>query len=217
MNRYSATIISIGLSLILINNYCLDNAIALRPKGLADAVANPLGSRRAPAKLIAKQAPDHPVNKCNQISNQVIRPSNTISVDQIVAHRNLVASTKTQLNATQYSFWWAALQFDPFNGKLVQNWFAYPQKQQINLVVNWQLWTLLDYFGRYRFVNQFGTVARKYGYSLNIFNQEDQCLASYQYNSTSVPPKWELNLEQSGRSSLPIEPEPQQPSILEVP
>ncbi|MEO0013685.1 MAG: hypothetical protein RLZZ535_2074 [Cyanobacteriota bacterium] len=209
MNRYSATIISIGLSLILINNYSLDNAIALRPKGLA--------SRRAPAKLIAKQAPDNPVNNCNQISNQVITPSNTIPVDQIVAYRNLVASTKTKPNATQYSFWWAALQFDPFDGKLVQNWFAYPQKQQINLVVNWQLWTLLDYFGRYRFVNQFGTVARKYGYSLNIFNQKDQCLASYKYNSTSIPPKWELNLEQSGRSSLPIEPEPQQPSILEVP
>ncbi|MEN9566906.1 MAG: hypothetical protein RLZZ69_2102 [Cyanobacteriota bacterium] len=192
MNRYSATIISIGLFSILINNYYLDNAIA-------------------------KQAPDNLVNNCNQISNQVITPANTISVEQIVAHRNLLASTTTKPNATQYSFWWAALQFDPFNGKLVQNWFAYPQKQQINLVVNWQLWTLLDYFGRYRFVNQFGTVARKYGYSLNIFNQEDQCLASYKYNSTSVPPKWELNLEQSGRSSLPIEPEPQQPSILEVP
>jgi hypothetical protein len=192
MNRYSATIISIGLSLILINNYSLDNAIA-------------------------KQAPDNSVNNCNQISNQVLTPSNTIPVDQIVAYRNLVASTKTTPNATQYSFWWAALQFDPFDGKLVQNWFAYPQKQQINLIVNWQLWTLLDYFGRYRFVNQFGTVARKYGYSLNIFNQKDQCLASYKYNSTSIPPKWELNLEQSGRSSLPIEPEPQQPSILEVP
>jgi hypothetical protein len=192
MNRYSATIISIGLSLILINNYCLDNAIA-------------------------KQAPDNLVNNCNQISNQVITPSNTIPVDQIVAHRNLVASTKTTPNATQYSFWWAALQFDPFDGKLVQNWFAYPQKQQINLVVNWQLWTLLDYFGRYRFVNQFGTVARKYGYSLNIFNQKDQCLASYKYNSTSIPPKWELNLEQSGRSSLPIEPAPQPPSIIETP
>ncbi|NJL52801.1 MAG: hypothetical protein HC930_12365 [Hydrococcus sp. SU_1_0] len=72
-----------------------------------------------------------------------------------------MASTKTIPNTTQSSFWWAALQFDPFDGKLVQNWLAYPQKQQINLIVNWQLWTLLDYFGRYRFVNQFGTVARK--------------------------------------------------------
>jgi hypothetical protein len=187
MNLYSAAIISTGLSWILINNCTIDQAIA-------------------------KQAPDNSINTCNQINNQALTPSAPILAD----HRNLVASTKATLDKTQSSFWWAALQFDPFDGKLVQNWLAYPQKQQINLIVNWQLWTLLDYFGRYRFVNQFGTVARKYGYSLNIFNQEDQCLASYKYNSTSIPPKWELNLEQLGRSSLPIEPV-QQPSIIEVP
>jgi hypothetical protein len=195
MNRYSATIISIGLSLILINHYGMNNAIA-------------------------KQVPSNPINNCNQIGKQALIPSNTIPVDHvehIVDYRNLVASTQATPDTTQSSFWWAALQFDPFDGKLVQNWLAYPQKQQINLIVNWQLWTLLDYFGRYRFVNQFGTVARKYGYSLNIFSQKDQCLASYKYNSTSIPPKWELNLEQSGRSSLPIEPAPQQPSILEGP
>ena len=89
----------------------------------------------------------------------------------------------------------------------MEKWLTYPQKQQINLIVDWQLWTLLDYFGRYRFVNQFGTVARKYGYSLNIFNQTNQCLASYKYNPASSPPKWELNLEKSGRDSLPIEPQ----------
>jgi hypothetical protein len=191
MNLYSTAIISTGLSWILINNCTIDQAIA-------------------------KQAPDNSINTCNQINNQALTPSAPILADQIVDHRNLVASTKATLDKTQSSFWWAALQFDPFDGKLVQNWLAYPQKQQINLIVNWQLWTLLDYFGRYRFVNQFGTVARKYGYSLNIFNQEDQCLASYKYNSTSIPPKWELNLEQLGRSSLPIEPV-QQPSIIEVP
>jgi hypothetical protein len=188
MNRYSATIISIGLSLILINYYGVNNAIA-------------------------KQVPRNSINNCNQISKQVVIPSNTIPVD----YRNLVASTQATPDTTQSSFWWAALQFDPFDGKLVQNWLAYPQKQEINLIVNWQLWTLLDYFGRYRFVNQFGTVARKYGYSLNIFSQKDQCLASYKYNSTSTPPKWELNLEQSGRSSLPIEPTLQPPSIIETP
>lgn len=192
MNRYSATIISIGLSLILINNYGMDRAIA-------------------------KQVIGNPINNCSQMGKESVISSNTIPVDHIVDQANLIASTKTTFDATQSSLWWATLQFDPFDGNLVQNWFAYPQKQQINLVVNWQLWTLLDYFGRYRFVNQFGTVARKYGYSLNIFNQKDQCLASYKYNSTSIPPKWELNLEQSGRSSLSIEPPPQQPSIMEAP
>lgn len=107
----------------------------------------------------------------------------------------------------QASIWWAAEQFDPFGGNLVENWLTYPHKQQINLIVDWQLWTLLDYFGRYRFVNQFGTVARKYGYSLNIFNQKKQCLATYTYNSVNHPPKWELYLKKLGQDSLKVEPQ----------
>lgn len=116
------------------------------------------------------------------------------------------AEKKFVPNPTQASFWWAAEQFDPFDGNLVQNWLAQPQKRQINLVVNWQLWTLLDYLGRYRFVNQFGSVARKYGYSLNIFNQKEQCLATYKYNAITNPPKWELYLEKLGQDSLQVKP-----------
>jgi len=183
MNTYSAALISTGLSIILINNY----------------------SYRA----IAKETIDNPTTNCHRINNQAFAPTKTIPTNHISGESYLIASTEAVPDSTQSSFWWAALQFDPFGGKLVQNWLTYPQKQQINLVVNWKLWILLDYFGRYRFVNQFGTVARKHGYSLNIFNQKDQCLASYRYNSTSIPPKWELNLEELGRASLPIEPESQ--------
>ena len=104
------------------------------------------------------------------------------------------------------SLWWARQQFDPFGGRLINNWLAYPEIKQINLTVNWQLWTLLDYLGRYRFVNQFGTVARNYGYELHIVNQQKQCLASYQYNLESSPPKWEISLEQSDEDSLQIRP-----------
>jgi hypothetical protein len=186
MKLYSKAIIAAGLSWMLINNHAIYNAIA-------------------------KQAPARLVNTCSQIDNSDLSSTNNISLKHFVEGRQLVASKKVTSDETQSSFWWAALQFDPFGGKLVQNWLAYPQKQQINLIVNWQLWSLLDYFGRYRFVNRFGTVARKHGYSLNIFNQKDQCLASYKYNSTSNPPKWELNLAEFGRSSLPIEPMPPPP------
>ena len=165
-------------------------------------------------QAIAKETLDKPITNCHQIDGQALAPANTIPVDSVTEQPSLIASTKAALNSTQSSFWWAALQFDPFGGQLIQNWMTYPQKQQINLVVNWRLWMLLDYFGRYRFVNQFGTVARKYGYSLNIFNQKDRCLASYRYNSNSIPPKWELNLEESGRSSLPIEPETQSQYLI---
>lgn len=104
------------------------------------------------------------------------------------------------------SLWWARQQFDPFGGRLVSDWLTNPEIKQIDLTVNWQLWTLLDYLGRYRFINQFGTVAREYGYNLRVFNQQQQCLAIYQYNTQSNPPKWEIQIEGLGQDSLPIEP-----------
>ncbi|MEL6927774.1 MAG: hypothetical protein AAFO95_03965 [Cyanobacteria bacterium J06600_6] len=188
MNIYGAAVINTGLSIILINCYTL-------------------GAMSSTSSAIAAETLDNANINCHQIDSQSLAPSKTIPTDNITEQPYLIASAETPPDLTQSSFWWAALQFDPFGGKLVQNWLTYPQKQQINLIVNWRLWGLLDYFGRYRFVNQFGTVARKHGYSLNIFNQKDQCLASYRYNSTSIPPKWELNLEKLGRASLPIEPE----------
>ena len=123
-------------------------------------------------------------------------------------NNNYVASQKTLSLASLNlpSLWWARQQFDPFGGRLINNWLAYPEIKQIQLTVNWQLWTLLDYLGRYRFVNQFGTVARRYGYELHIFNNQQQCLASYQYNRESSPPKWEISLEQSEQDSLQIQP-----------
>ena len=128
--------------------------------------------------------------------------------NNILIQADAMASQKSTSDAAKASFWWAAEQFDPFNGKLVQNWVASSQKEQIDMTVDRQLWTLLDYFDRYRFVNQFGTVARKYGYSLIIFDRQNRCLGSYKYNHNIKPPKWELNLDNYGEDSLQVEPIP---------
>lgn len=104
------------------------------------------------------------------------------------------------------SLWWATEQFDPFGGRLVNNWLARPNLKKVDITVNWQLWTLLDYLGRYRFLNQFGTVAREYGYELRVFNQEKQCLGIYEYNISSNPPKWEIKLEELGQDGLQVKP-----------
>ena len=137
----------------------------------------------------------------NQITSSFSNSKNTVKVDSDV---DPIKQINSDTATTQASFWWAIKQFDPFEGKLVQNWFTNPKKQEIDLIVNWQLWKVLDYLERYRFVNQFGTVARKYGYNLKIFNQKEQCLATYQFNSISNPPKWELYLEKLGEDSLQI-------------
>ena len=145
---------------------------------------------------------------CQQSSVQISIEdlSNNTKANNILDYSSAIASPKSTSDAAKASFWWAAEQFDPFNGKLVQNWDASSQQQQIYLTVDWQLWSLLDYFDRYRLVNQFGAVARKYGYSLNIFDRQNRCLANYQYNADLNPPKWELNLENYGEDSLQVEP-----------
>jgi hypothetical protein len=191
MNRYYILILInlIGLSILLITK----NAIAQISQGLP---LNTLQENNVTT-----------IATCNPIPQE--------SLSSLPSNKNLLKEEKdlntsnqknTNVDVSQSSIWWAAQQFDPFAGNLIQNWLTYPQKQQINLTVDWQLWTILDYFGRYRFVNQFGTVVRKYGYTLNVLNQKEQCLAIYKYNSTTKPPKWELYLEKLGRDSLEVEP-----------
>lgn len=146
------------------------------------------------------------ISTCNAISEEDF-PSSIKGKSILKAEKqpSPINRKKNHADIPPASIWWAAEQFDPFGGGLIQNWLTYPQKQQINLTVDWQLWTNLDYLGRYRFVNQFGTVVRKHGYSLNVLSQKEQCLATYKYNSDSKPPKWELHLEKLGKDSLEAE------------
>ena len=160
-------------------------------------------SKSAIASSLSTKANPNLVNSCEGIGDRT-----SPSINNITRRSN-------SFNLPQKSIWWAAEQFDPFDGKLIQDWLTHSQKQQLNLTVNLQLWSLLDYFGRYRFVNQFGTVARKYGYSLNIMNQKQQCLATYKYNPVSQPPKWELKLQQLGEDSLQLDkPKKQESQII---
>ena len=131
----------------------------------------------------------------------VTRSPDRSKQEEVIAEQSIVLA-----GFTVPSLWWAREQFDPFGGRLINTWLTNHKLKQIDLTVNWQLWTLLDYLGRYRFINQLGTVTREYGYNLRIINQQKQCLATYQYQLQSNPPKWEINLDNSGQDSLQVEP-----------
>jgi hypothetical protein len=138
---------------------------------------------------------------CGELQARVSSNERTQLTDEPTVTEQTISSQ----GLTVPSLWWAKEQFDPFNGRLIINWFAYPQLKQIDLVVNWQLWTILDYLQRYRLINKIGTVAREYGYALRVFNQQKQCLATYKYNSYTSPPKWEIEFPQSEEDSLQID------------
>jgi len=188
----------------------------LKIRVLIAIVSTLLISKSAIASSLSTKANPNLVNGCLQIGNRsLVSINDSPAQSKIKKQSNNIARRYTSSNFPQRSIWWAAEQFDPFEGKLIQDWLTHPQKQQINLTVDLQLWSLLDYFGRYRFVNQFGAVARKYGYSLNIMNEKLHCLATYKYNSISQPPRWELKLQQLGEDSLQLDkPEKQKSQIV---
>ncbi|MCZ0898882.1 hypothetical protein ON021_03055 [Microcoleus sp. HI-ES] len=66
-----------------------------------------------------------------------------------------------------------------FGGKLLDRWFVDPGNTWVIIIVNRQLWSLLDYMERYQFVNRFGTVANDYGYNVRVCNRQGTALAVY--------------------------------------
>lgn len=106
----------------------------------------------------------------------------------------ITANSFSPNSLTLPSLWWPEKQFDDYGGLLVYNWLAYPRQKRVDLIVNPQLWNIMDYISRYRFVHNFGTVARSYNYNLRVFSQNQKCLALYYYNQENNPPKWELDL-----------------------
>lgn len=144
------------------------------------------------------------VSRCFNCAIATSETDNTLNFfDALSSSEN---SNMERREFSQLSLWWAIEQFDPFGGRLVESWSSHAGIKEINLTVNLQLWTLMDYLGRYSFVNQFGTTVRNQGYNLNIFSTKKQRLATYKYNYRTEPPKWEITLERLGKDSLRVNP-----------
>jgi hypothetical protein len=105
-------------------------------------------------------------------------------LDETCPTHIITKDTICQTGLTIPSLWWADEQF---GDKLLDNWLAYPDEKRIDLVVNRQIWGLMDYYQRYAFVHRMGTVVRETGdpgetgYNLRVFNRQEPelCLASY--------------------------------------
>ncbi len=88
----------------------------------------------------------------------------------------VTADTLSARAMTIPSLWWTRDQFPP---KLIINWIAERERQQIYLLVNDRAWNKLDYFDRYRVLSKFGRVAHDYGYNLKICSSQKILLAQY--------------------------------------
>lgn len=105
-------------------------------------------------------------------------------VGEVEAARVITANDVNQAQLTIPSLWYTRDQIsEQFNPLLVENWLAYSdaaaEVRRVDIVVNAQPWSLLDYMERYTVLNQFGTAARDYFYSVRIFNTERDFLGAY--------------------------------------
>ncbi|MCT7954420.1 hypothetical protein [Laspinema palackyanum] len=95
--------------------------------------------------------------------------------------------TISQTGVTVPSLWWVNEQF---GYRLVENWLAYPRNGEdtgtVDLIVNRQSWSLLDYLQRYEFLNHFGQVAKDYGYNIRVFTRQQRLLGTYTCTSEPV-------------------------------
>lgn len=115
--------------------------------------------------------------------------------------QGITNTTINQAALTEPSLWLVRDQIaalDKFGRRLVDGWLVCngaTEANRVDVVVNAQLWSLLDYFDRYEFLNRFGRVTSGYGYNLRVFDPQGAMLATYTCEFSSnvatkqTPPK----------------------------
>jgi hypothetical protein len=117
--------------------------------------------------------------------------------------RVITASTINPQGLTTPSLWLAQANSE---NKLLDNWIAYPasakEPGRVDLIINQQVWSILDYLERYSFVNRLGSVARKDVYNLRVFNYQQELLASYTCNFQANPTPCRIQINSLNRLGL---------------
>ncbi|MEM7726640.1 MAG: hypothetical protein AAF208_09745 [Cyanobacteria bacterium P01_A01_bin.45] len=100
----------------------------------------------------------------------------------------VTVDTISQKDISIPSLWWFQ---ESSPNKLIANWIAYTGKnnypRRVDLIVNEQIWTLLNELERYDFVNRLGNYVREYNYNIRVFNYQQELLATYTCNFQISP------------------------------
>lgn len=132
-----------------------------------------------------------------QISS-IPQPSEApLELDLLTRSKGVVitANTINLSGLSTPSLWWAK---DSSENKLLDNWIAYPGTKnevgRVDLIVNQQIWSLLDYLERYNFINRLGSTARRDSYNVRVFNYQKELLGTYTCNFNSSPSNCNIQL-----------------------
>ncbi|PSB25860.1 hypothetical protein [Stenomitos frigidus] len=113
-------------------------------------------------------------------------PLDLDALDPAKTPAGLITAARISLTRlTIPSLWWLQTQIaseDAYGSKLLADWLAYPNSGnrpgRVDLVVNRQFWSLLDYLDRYAFIHVFGEAARDYGYNVRVFDGQATLLGA---------------------------------------
>jgi len=133
----------------------------------------------------------------------LISPTSGITPGRCQAATAVVTSrTACQTRPTIPSLWWAKEQF---GGKLLGDWLAYSgdgkNARRVDLIVNEQVWSLLDYLERYGFVSQFGKAAQLDRYDTRVFTRQGLLLAAYTCRSAAQQAQLGISVAQADSTS----------------
>jgi hypothetical protein len=120
------------------------------------------------------------------------------------------------------SLWWTRDQLvaksQVFHPKLIEGWLVCqagiqeqsartcqisPQRPgRVDMVVNAQLWSVLDYLNRYEFLHRLGTAASECGYNIYVFSSEAKLIGDYTCEFPDRPSVCSLRTDLSGKGGL---------------
>jgi hypothetical protein len=131
-----------------------------------------------------------------------------LSLPLTSSEKNLTAKPKpSQIasdQAVNYQLWWLKDQLEQLEKGLLVSWLVDAPSQRLDIIVDRQLWSQLNYLQRYRFVYHLGNVAREKHYNLRIFNQQNKCLVTYHCHFEQAPATCTMTFESPVESRFQI-------------
>jgi len=150
----------------------------------------------------------------NVLSNPPLELELINEPERAVREGVFTANTVSQAGITNPSLWWVR---DQFGRQIVVNWLGYPEERRVDLIVDRQIWSFINYVEKYSLINHFALNAREYGYNLRIFNDQrlflgtatcefmapDSITSNSLTSSSSMPSNCHINLVLLSDRGLP--------------
>jgi hypothetical protein len=139
-------------------------------------------------------------------AGNILLPSDApLELDLLTQPKDNIITAKTihPQKLTVPSLWWVK---ENSENQLLANWIVYPvsktEPPRVDLIVNQQVWGVLDYLERYGFVNRLGSIASQSGYNIRVFDDQKEPLATYTCNFPQSPASCRLQINNHSNAGL---------------